>query len=178
MPKMRREFLIDGYNFLWAWSRGKMRPGPGNSERARAALVAFVAARIVPPDSATVVFDATLDAFAKSQPDTFDSKGVHVRFSVGYPNADELIRELCRKHSFPKQLVVVSNDLEVQKHARRRKAQTMSCADFERLLLSARALRGSNIGAAEKPVEPDPADSQFWSELFSRDESAGKKLRQ
>lgn len=169
---MRIDYLIDGYNFLHA-HMGAVRPGPGNLERARQAMLAFIANRVASPQTVTVVFDAPTRG-RSTAPENRDCQGMRVMFAYGFPNADALIGELCRNHHFPKQLWVVSDDREVQAMARRRKAIPVSCARFSReLTRSALADPSGQEAEAEKNVTFSDDDISHWLEVFNQPKPHG-----
>lgn len=114
--------IVDGYNLLHAAGWLPEVPGPGSFERARRAVVNFVAesAGDELARGVTIVFDAT-DA-PPGLPVESTVRGIVVRFARGYENADALIEELIAADSAPKRLTVVSSDHRIQRAARRRRA--------------------------------------------------------
>ncbi|MHC4176667.1 MAG: NYN domain-containing protein [Planctomycetota bacterium] len=115
--------LIDGYNLLSAVGILGRGVGPGSLERARLALLNFLAESLDPHDvpRTTVVFDAA-DPPA-GLPRSVGHRGLTVRFASQYEDADALIEELIRADSAPRRLTVVSSDHRLQRAARRRKAR-------------------------------------------------------
>src|SRR5690242_13106530 len=113
--------LIDGYNLLYAlgWVRGR-RGGPAALEKARRHLLGLLSGAYgAEAATVTVVFDA-----AKAPAGVADSEiyqGVHVRYAVRHEQADDLIEEVIRQDSAPRQLTVVSDDHRLQRAARRRR---------------------------------------------------------
>lgn len=114
--------LIDGYNLLHVTGIVGSGIGPGTLERSRGALLNFIASTL-PPDEVprtTIVFDAR-DA-PHGLPRELNHRGLKVMYASQYEDADELIEELIRSDSVPRQLVVVSSDNRIQRAARRRRA--------------------------------------------------------
>src|SRR5947209_5606212 len=101
-------YLVDGYNLLHAvW------PGQARHLRARAwprfrqRLLDRLRSKAADPGMITIVFDAR--HFPPDAAADDDSRGLHVRFAVGYPSADDLIEELVRSEPSPARLTVVSD---------------------------------------------------------------------
>lgn len=126
--------LIDGYNLLHAAGLARASYGPGDLGRARTALLLRVAEGLDDPERerTTVVFDA-----ADPPPDAerrFRFREVTVLFAVDGGEADALIEELIRRHPSPRQLRVVSDDIRLQKAAKRRGSQAVKSDAFLRRL--------------------------------------------
>ena len=116
--------LIDGYNLIAPVAAPSRRPTQDWLERERKLLLSRLAQKL--PRRIRVRCCVVFDA-ANPPPgvtDRYDIEGILVRFSVGYPEADDLLEELIAAHSAPKQLCVVSSDHRVQAAARRRAATT------------------------------------------------------
>jgi uncharacterized protein len=94
--------LIDGYNLMHAAGMLGRNPGPGSLQRARAALLRFLAAALPEPErnATTVVFDAP--AASPGLPGDEEFQGIRVRYAVGYDSADSLMAELIRKDPAPR----------------------------------------------------------------------------
>lgn len=125
---MARDYIIDGYNLLLRWRRGGLKPGPGNLERAREALIAWIARHADDPSRITIVFDASRTpriGLADSQ-----VMGIRVVFSEGYASADDWIIKECQSRLRHRQLAIVSSDREIQLAARRAKAEVISADSF------------------------------------------------
>lgn len=114
--------LIDGYNLLHATGILGRGIGPGGLQRARLALLNFLAESLDPPDvpHTAVVFDAR--EAPRGLPQVLDHRGITVRFAAEQEDADTLIEELIRRESAPRRLTVVSSDHRLQQAARRRRA--------------------------------------------------------
>lgn len=160
--------LIDGYNLLHASGILPRGVGPGTLERARGALLGFLAAAIDAAElpNTTIVFDAK-DA-PPGRPDVYDHGGMTVRFARGYEEADVLLIELIRLDSAPRKLTVVSSDHQVQRAARRRRATAVDSDRWCAELLRRRRL--TQIPAAETEAKPpaplSEAEVQHWLKQF------------
>lgn len=122
--------LIDGYNVLHAAGLARATYGPGDLERARTGLLVRLADGLGESEKerTTVVFDA-----ADPPPDgarSFRFRGMAVLFAVEEREADALIEELIRRHPSPRQLRIVSDDIRLQKAAKRRGAQAVKSDAF------------------------------------------------
>jgi len=144
--------LIDGYNLLMRWRRGGIRSGPGNLERARDALVAWLERRLV-DQQATIVFDAPgsarkSDAVRRAGP-------LQIVFAVDARSADEWILSECRKPNAAT-TTVVTNDWSIQAAARRAGARVLSTDDFLLDLCSpAKSPAASTRQATARPEKPE-----------------------
>lgn len=114
--------LIDGYNIAQPIAPSR-RPDPRWLQQNRNVLLRDLSTFLSEPirKSTCVVFDAANPP--RDRPDRFTHQEIDVRFSVGYPTADDLIEEIIRAHHTPKRLMVVSSDHRVQIAARRRNAR-------------------------------------------------------
>ncbi|MBC8873160.1 MAG: NYN domain-containing protein [Planctomycetes bacterium] len=159
--------IIDGYNLLNAAGIFAPGAGPSTLERSRHALLDFVAGNV---DSAnatrtTVVFDAKLAPPGLQR--TAKHRGLTVRFAAKNQEADDLIEELIRADSAPRQLTVVSSDHRLQRAARKRKAVAIdSDTWFKQIVAAAREREGAN-GAEPKPQDSPSADEVAdWMRRF------------
>jgi uncharacterized protein len=161
--------LIDGYNLLHAAGIIARGIGPGTLERARLALLNFLAASLDPQDipRTTVVFDAYDPP--GGLPRTLDHRGITVRFAEKGHSADELIVELIRLDSAPRSLAVVSSDHEIKRAARRRRAKAVDSDVWYAELLRERRQR-IEAAAADAPARPPvpllEEDINFWLRQF------------
>jgi predicted RNA-binding protein with PIN domain len=147
--------LIDGYNLLNAVGIVGRGVGPGGLERSRLALLNFLVESLEPAEVArtTVVFDAA-DA-PPGLPRVVDHRGLTVRFSAGYEDADSLIEELIRADSAPRRLTVVSSDHRLHRAARRRKARAVDSDVWYGQVVSQRSARHQpSRSASAKPQVP------------------------
>ncbi len=122
--------VVDGYNLLFTAGMELRHLGPGTLERARHALLRFLAESLTMKErqETVVVFDA------KEAPPGAEAErwhdGIRVLFAREYDEADELIEELIYSDSVPHRLVLVTSDLRLQRAARRRRAQVVSSDDW------------------------------------------------
>ncbi|MEE8451031.1 MAG: NYN domain-containing protein [Thermoguttaceae bacterium] len=163
--------LIDGYNLLNATGIVARGVGPGTLSRARLALLNFLAESLEPKDAGhtTVVFDAHDPP--PGLPRTVNHRGITVRFSVGYEDADSQIEELIRKDSSPRRLTVVSSDHRLQRAARRRKAKAIDSDLWYAEVVRARRRRSDTEDtpseATARPVVPLlEEDVSYWIHQF------------
>lgn len=166
---MRIEYLIDGYNLIRSRPDGQRRPGPGNLSKERHSLLRWIGMRLEENAVATVVFDASSEKARYAPKSNDELFGVVVRFARDYETADDMIKELCREHTHPKQLVVVSNDHQVQKAARRRRAKVLQCDAFmAHLARNARRLQQPQP-QPEKPESTSDAEREHFTKVFEPD---------
>jgi len=156
--------LIDGYNLLHAAGLARATYGPGDLERARTGLLVRLADGLDDSERGrtTVVFDA-----ADPPPDadrSFRFREMTVLFAVAEGEADTLIEDLIRRHPSPRQLRVVSDDLRLQKAAKRRGAQAVKSEALLRRL----GRRGSPAEAGSTGGLPaaEAAPVTEWIEFF------------
>ncbi|MDP7015843.1 MAG: NYN domain-containing protein [Pirellulaceae bacterium] len=163
--------LIDGYNLLHASGVLPSDKGPATFERARLALLDFLAETIDPAQisQTTVVFDAN-DA-PPGLPTEGSHRGLRFCFARGYRDADEMICQLIEKNSAPRSLTVVSSDHQIQRAARRRKAHAIDSDDWCRRQLHGGSDRPASDEAASDEAKPHQGslskdDVQHWLDVF------------
>lgn len=127
--------IIDAYNLIFQCGlQPKNLDSPLAMHRTRQRLVGELAERI--PErrrkEVMLVFDAK-NPRGYSTPD-LERRGFIIEFAREYEDADAMVIELIRKHSQPKQLLVVSGDHRIQTAATRRGAKPVdSDVWFDRL---------------------------------------------
>lgn len=165
--------LIDGYNLLHAAGIVGAGRGPRGLERSRLALLNFLAESLDPADQrqVTVVFDAA--GGPPGLPAESGYRGLAVRFAKGYADADELLEELIRAESAPRQLTVVSSDHRVQRAARRRGATAVDSDRWYEETLRRRGRRRAEPAAKPQPPLSD-LEVAWWLKQFA-DEPAGEE---
>lgn len=162
--------IIDGYNLLHT-SGLFGKPGPGNLQRSRQALIQFLIESLTPAEIAgtTLVFDAA--AAPPGLPDTLSRGGLTIRFARGYADADALIEELIQADTSPRRLVVVSGDHRLHRAARRRRARAQDSDQWYEEMLSRR--RNANAHASLQDARPQPVplpgEVEFWLRQFAND---------
>jgi uncharacterized protein len=160
--------IIDGYNLLYAVGVLGKGVGPHGLERARLALLNFLADSLQPADlpHTIVVFDAH-DA-PWGAPRTLHHRGLTVQFAVRYADADSLIEELIRHESAPRRLTVVSGDHRLQRAARRRRAAAVDSEAWYDEVVRARRQRheAKNEPPDRPPVPLLQEDVNYWMRQF------------
>ncbi len=167
-------FLIDGYNLLYAMGILDGRTGPHVLERARQRLLGFLhGGHGDESERVTVVFDA------RHAPPGADGEqfyqGIHVLFALSQDQADDLIEELVRKASAPRQLTVVSDDRRVRAAAERRQCTAWTCDEYlDHLDRSRRAPPRPRPSPDAKPEGMSQEETRRWLEEFGGlDDEAG-----
>ena|SRR5579862_4707660 len=162
-------YLIDGYNLLHAM--GVMRPRMGRTglERARGQLIGMLAG-VYGADAkcVTVVFDAA--AAPRDAEREQHHRGITVRFAVDEEEADDLIEQLIRKASVPKQITVVSDDHRIQQAAHRRRCVVMRCDPYLDWLDSHRRRPVEKKPTQDAPPKPEGvsrSETQRWLREFA-----------
>jgi predicted RNA-binding protein with PIN domain len=159
-------YLIDGYNLLHAMGVLHGRAGPTGLEKARLRLLGLL--RGTYGDQApeiTVVFDAAGAPRDAAEEQTF--QGIHLRYAVRQPEADDLIELLIRQDSAPRELAVVSDDHRLQRAGRRRHCVVLGCQDYlEALNQQRRLLRQRLRETPEKTPLPGQKETQRWLNEF------------
>lgn len=153
--------LIDGYNLMHAAGLMQPRFGPGGFEKARRQLIGLLAAAL-PGGAVTVVFDSQQSGATRAA--SID-RGVQVVFAPSHASADELVAELISADSAPRQLQVVSNDHEVQRAARRRRAVIVDCDSFLESLAKRLDPTPTPANPPEKPMSRK--ENAYWLNEFS-----------
>jgi uncharacterized protein len=159
-------FLIDGYNLLHRLGLMRNRMAPGELAGARQRLVSLLT-KAWGKDAGTIciVYDSA-GAPARRAPDR-NNQDIDVRFARRGEAADDVIEEVIRNHSAPKQLTVISDDHRLQRAARRRACRVQSCTSYleemeHRLRPNSPDRRADPAGA------PSPAeDANFWLQTFA-----------
>ena len=161
--------LIDGYNLLHATGILGRNIGPGTLERARNALLGFLAASLSESERAdtTVVFDAKNGP--PGLPRELRHHGIRVLYAVGHEDADDLMEELILTDSSPHRLVVVSGDHQIQRAATRRRATAIDSDRWYVDVCRQRRTRESAEPAADdRPIPHETAiESAYWVQAFS-----------
>jgi hypothetical protein len=87
---------------------------------------------------------------------------------VQQAEADDLIEDLIRQHSAPRQLTVVSDDHRIQQAARRRHCVALNCAAYLDLLQRQRRLPSTaSFKETDKPAGVSGAEAQRWLREFA-----------
>lgn len=164
--------IVDGYNLMHAVGLARARYGPGQLQKQRERLLAFLAEHVsaIQRLRTTVVFDA------RDAPPGLARHAVHAEMEIVFARpgdeADPLIEELIAAHSAPKQVLLVSSDHRLQKAARRRRARFIDSEAFAEKLERAAAARDHPVvREPENPAEKTGGglaaeDVAAWLEEF------------
>ena len=162
--------IIDGYNLIAAVGIIGRGVGPGGLERARLALLNFLAESLPLGEvgGTTVVFDAK--NAPPGLPRAVNHRGLAVRFASRYPDADSLIEEMIVEESAPRGLTVVSSDHRIQRAARRRKAVPVDSDVWYVGVVRGRRERQADVRSkqaeAKPPVPLLGEDVDYWVRFF------------
>ena len=161
--------LIDGYNLLHVTGIFGKGTGPGGFQRAREALIRFLAASIDAAElsQTTIVFDA--NESPPGLPRTVTHEGMTVCYASDYPDADTMIEELIGEHDVPRSLLVVSSDHRIQRAARKRRARFVDSELWYSQQWQRRIERRhiQQLRVPEKPVgEMTAAEIDYWVDQF------------
>lgn len=163
-------YLIDGYNLLFAHlGTPPSRQLSRALERARRRLLDKLRAGHKTDAEVTVVFDAA--HAPPGAPAELDYDGIHVSFAVHQERADDLIEQMIRQASTPRQLTVVTNDHHIQHAARRRHCPVMECDAYLDWLEQPHKQQAKREASTAKPAELPPEETQRWLDTFAGLES-------
>jgi predicted RNA-binding protein with PIN domain len=161
-------YLIDGYNLLFAYlGTPPSRKLSKALERARRRLLELLRQRHEGELSdITVVFDAAHAPVGS--PAEFDHHGIHVVFAVQHDRADDLIKQMVRRASAPRQVTLVTDDHDIQVAARRRHCVVQGCAEYLNEL-EGRGTKTKHIAqrSATKPQTVSAEQAQEWLDEFA-----------
>jgi uncharacterized protein len=161
-------YLIDGYNLLNVASVPVPIRGRANLEKARMALLNFLAESLDPAEvpQTVVVFDAHDPP--PGLPRELRHKGLLVCFARRDEDADTLIEELIQEDTSPRRLTVVSSDHRIQRAAKRRRARAVDSDAWYGEVLRARQKRQQAIAdGPDRPTGPLLAEEvSYWLRQF------------
>ncbi|MFH1116825.1 MAG: NYN domain-containing protein [Pseudomonadota bacterium] len=150
-------YLIDGNNVMGRRS-GRHRDTAGARRRFIQELAGFVAVHRV---RVQVVFDGVPD---EEFPEGTTYRSVRILYAKRGSDADSRIKDMIRRSSYKRDMVVVSSDREVMSFANRQGTRVMPAARFRTLLDEAGAV---DRGKADVGVE-DPGSIDEWLEFFGK----------
>jgi uncharacterized protein len=160
--------LIDGYNLLNVASVPVPARGKSSLEKARLALLNFLAESLDPEEvpRTVVVFDAHDPPWGV--PRETRHKGLTVLFAAREADADALIEDLIRADHSPRRLTVVSSDHRIQRAAKRRRARAVDSDVWYAEVVRARQERQqAATEGSERPAGPLPEeDVRYWMHEF------------
>ncbi len=171
--------LIDGYNLLYVAGIAARGFGMGALARSRLGVLRFLVESLDPLELArtTVVFDAR--GAPPGLPRTLGYHGITVRFASRNQSADELIEELIRADTAPRQLTVVSSDHQVQRAARRRHARAVDSDVWHDEVLRRNRCQITPHQPPTKPATPlMPEEVARWLEQFGGEDVVEQVLRE
>ena len=155
--------LIDGYNLLHA--SGVFGAGGRTSlETSREALLDWLGAVLsdAQRDRTTIVFNAR--GAPPGLPRCGHKHGMLIQFASRGCEADELLEELIRDHSTPRQLVVVSSDHRIHRAARRRRATPV---DSDQWVAELKQNPDHREPEPDRPGELDADELRAWLDEFT-----------
>ena len=152
-------YLIDGNNVM-AQTIGWHRNKAGARKRLIRELAGFVAVHRV---RVQVVFDGRPD---EEFPEGTKYRSVRVLYARQGSDADSRIKEIIRKSSYKRDMIVVSSDRELVSFANRKGTKVITSGKFRKMLDEATV---TNRSKAEVGVG-EPVDIDDWIEFFNRTE--------
>ena len=159
-------YLIDGYNLLFRVGLITARISPNGLEYSRRRLLALLhQAHGEQSHNVTVIFDAKHFPPGVSAEQSFH--GIHVRFAVRYPQADDLLEDLIQQAEHPRVLALVSDDHRIQQAARRQGCVVMPCGEYMDWLGQANRERRQQTVKPEKPEVVPEDESELWQQTFA-----------
>jgi len=169
---MPRTFLIiDGYNMLFALGGPPRQYRQGELQKERERLLELLSMTL----SRKQKFDTTIVFDAKNSPSGIPNNetvnGIVVQFAGNEGCADQEIEDLISAHSAPRQILLVSSDHRLQRHAKKRKAKFIDSSEFLLKLLPSEDfdLDEENSHAPQKPQNRSVThaeDVTHWLEIF------------
>ena len=157
--------IVDGYNVLHAsrWLASSFK-GVDRAEFCR--LLGKLARHS--SEKITVVFDAVA---SESDPSAANVPNVEVIYSGHGRTADDVIIQLIKASSGPRELTVVSSDREIKSAARRRGCKVRSAGEF--IKASARELGRAQTKQNHEPTEKEKgltrSETDKWLSEFGID---------
>lgn len=173
---MPRTFLIiDGYNMMFALGGLPRNFAQGELQKERKRLLELLSTTLSEkqkPDT-VIIFDAKNSPSGSQGSYTVD--GIAVRFAGNAGCADEEIEEIISAHSAPKQILLVSSDHRLQRHAGKRKAKFIDSREFLLKLLPSDDfdLDTPNSHVSKKPrneTVTHAEDVEHWMGIFGATE--------
>jgi len=180
---MPRTFLIiDGYNMMFAFGGPPKNYAQGELQKERERFLNLLSMTLSENQKrdTTIVFDAKNSPSGTTGSYTID--GVTVQFARNAGCADQEIEEIISAHSAPKQILLVSSDHRLQRHAGKRKAKFIDSREFLLKLLPSDDF-DLDEPARQIPQKPKNVtvthaeDVAHWMEIFghTKIESPGKQ---
>ena len=164
--------IIDGYNFLFADRRDMFKLPPGELEKMRRDFLTRLARiQAIENTSITVVFDGGQpDAEDLARESTFH--GVKVVFSSKPGSADAEILQLLQESHAARDTVVVTDDNELRRLAKKTSAHVTSTEEFKRhMKLAFKGQTQAHREPLEKYQGVPSNEIDFWMKQFGADDS-------
>jgi len=153
-------YLIDGNNLLGYLSPEKLR----DSRSKRLLISTLSLFQRVKKTKILVVFDGAPD------PDLISKDFRRKTFSVFFPdleeNADQVIKRIIEKQTDLRNFYVVSSDREIRAFTKAKRAKSISCKDFSKLLKSSLRTHKKSLEAKKKEIFLSPLEVDHWLEIF------------
>ncbi len=148
-------YLIDGNNVM---DQAGIQVEALTAARNRliSGLVHFVAANRV---KVKVVFDGTPD---EEFPHGRIFKGVKILYAKPGSDADTSIKDIIKKASYRRDLILVSSDRALESFARRQGARVITAGKFRAMIQEAEG----QLIAREKTGTPEPVNVEEWLNFF------------
>jgi uncharacterized protein len=167
MGAMSVAYLIDGYNLIHALGMIRKNAGPGGLEASRTQLLQYLAQAFGENASrVTIIFDAKQAPRLATREQ--QAHGMTLCFAPKGQTADDVIETLIDSHASPKTLVVVSNDMRLQRAAQRRGAQAWT---HEMLLDFFDKAKDSPVESPNIPAEKNETlsaeEAKHWQSKFA-----------
>jgi len=153
-------YLIDGNNVMAqtvGWHRNRTRARKGLIRD----LAGFIAAHRV---RVQVVFDGQPD---EEFPEGTRYKSVEILYARHGSDADSRIKEIIRRASYKRDMIVVSSDRELASFANRQGTRVMASGRFRSMLDEA----GMTDRSKAKVGVGEPVDVDEWLEFFNKPEN-------
>ncbi len=160
-------YLIDGNNVIGRF--GQLDP---NAHKSRKRLIGELATFVkATRQKVRVVFDGAQDP---EFPEGTRMKSVHISYAKSGSDADQRIKDIVRRSTSPRDIVVVSSDRDIVSFVSARGAKTMGSQDFRHELDKAR----EKLSMSDKTHLSQKIDVDEWMEFFLKKKgpkSAGSK---
>lgn len=158
-------YLIDGNNVIGGF--GNLDPDLHKArKRLISALATFVKATRY---KVRVVFDGAQDP---DFPEGTRFKSVHISYARSGSDADQRIKDIVRRSTSPRDIVVVSSDRDLTAFAAAKGAKTVNSRDFRCELENAK----EQLSLVEKTCASQTVNVEEWMEFFL-EKKAKKSLK-
>lgn len=148
-------YLIDGNNVIGGF--GNLDP---DQHKARQSLIRQLATFVkATRQKVRVVFDGAQDP---DFPEGTRIKSVHVSYAKAGSDADQRIKDIVRRSTSPRDIVVVSSDRDLTAFVTARGAKTIASRDFRHELEDAR----EKLSLTDKTSLSQKIDVDEWMEFF------------